>query len=55
VWGLLSLGAGFWALLRGGIYGVLSWAFFTAMALSNYNGDLGTIGMVLGILRLVRL
>lgn len=53
-WGLGSLAAGLLALFFGGRALVLLWSFFTAMALCNYNVDLGAIGFVLGFLRLVR-
>jgi hypothetical protein len=53
-WGLGSLGAGLLALRLGGLGPVLLWSFLTAMALCNYNVDLGAIGFVLGFLRIVR-
>jgi len=53
-WGLASLVCGLGALLLPGRALVHLWSFFTAMALSNYNGDLGTIGLALGFLRIVR-
>jgi len=53
-WGLGSLFAGGLALFVGGRALVLLWSFFTAMALCNYNVDLGAIGFVLGFLRIVR-
>jgi len=55
VWGLTSLASGLLALLFGGTALVFLWSLFTAMALCNYNVDLGSIGLVLGILRVVRL
>lgn len=54
VWGLLSLASGFLALLLRVRWVVYLWSFLTAMALCNYNGDLGTIGLALGFLRIVR-
>ena len=54
-WGLSSLAAGLLALLFGGRALVFLWSALTAMALCNYNVDLGAIGLVLGILRIVRL
>lgn len=54
VWGLMSLASGLLALFAGGRAVVFLWSFLTAMALSNYNGDLGAVGFVLGFLRLVR-
>jgi len=54
VWGLLSLASGLAAILFGGRTFVFLWSVLTAMALSNYNGDLGAIGFVLGFLRIVR-
>ena len=54
IWGALSLISGLLALFAGGRAVVFFWSFITAMALSNYNGDLGAIGFVLGFLRLVR-
>jgi hypothetical protein len=54
-WGLASLVAGVLALFVGGRPLVFLWSFLTAMALCNYNVDLGSIGLVLGILRVVRL
>ena len=54
IWGAVSLVSGLLALLVGGRAVVFLWSFFTAMALANYNGDLGAIGFVLGFLRLVR-
>ncbi len=54
-WGLASLASGLLALFAGGAATVLFWSFLTAMALCNYNVDLGAIGLVLGILRIVRL
>ena len=53
-WGLASLAGGAAALLLGGRALVFLWSFFTAMALCNYNVDLGAIGFVLGFLRIVR-
>ena len=53
-WGLLSLASGVLALFFGGRALVLSWSALTAMALCNYNVDLGAIGFVLGFLRIVR-
>jgi hypothetical protein len=54
LWGAVSLISGLLALFAGGRTVVFLWSFFTAMALANYNGDLGAIGFVLGLLRLVR-
>jgi hypothetical protein len=54
-WGIGSLLAGAAALFLGGRPLVLLWSFLTAMALCNYNVDLGAIGFVLGFLRIVRL
>ncbi|MBU1229097.1 MAG: hypothetical protein KKA55_01075 [Proteobacteria bacterium] len=54
-WGLSSLLFGALTLLVSGQALVLLWSFCTAMALCNYNVDLGAIGFVLGFLRLVRL
>lgn len=54
VWGLLSLASGLLALFLGARAFVYLWSVLTAMALSNYNGDLGAVGFVLGSLRLVR-
>ena len=53
-WGLGSLLGGGLALFFGGRALVLLWSFLTAMALCNYNVDLGAIGFVLGFLRIVR-
>ncbi|SNR92168.1 hypothetical protein SAMN04488503_1931 [Humidesulfovibrio mexicanus] len=53
-WGVGSLVAGLAALFFGGLGPVLAWSVLTAMALCNYNVDLGAIGFVLGFLRLVR-
>ena len=53
-WGLSSLASGAAALLFGGRALVFLWSFLTAMALCNYNVDLGAIGFVLGFLRIVR-
>lgn len=53
-WGMASLAAGAAALLFGGRVLVYSWSALTAMALCNYNVDLGAIGFVLGFLRIVR-
>lgn len=53
-WGLSSLFAGALALFFGGRALVFLWSFCTAMALCNYNVDLGAIGFVLGFLRIVR-
>lgn len=55
LWGIASLVSGALALFVGGRATVLLWSAMTAMALSNYNGDLGVVGFVLGFLRLVRL
>jgi hypothetical protein len=55
VWGLASLVSGLLALFFGGAALVFLWSLLTAMALCNYNVDLGAIGLVLGILRIVRL
>jgi hypothetical protein len=54
-WGLLSLASGALALFFGGRALVFFWSALTAMALCNYNVDLGAIGFVLGFLRVVRL
>jgi hypothetical protein len=54
-WGLASLASGLLTLFLGGSALVFLWSFLTAMALCNYNVDLGAIGLVLGILRIVRL
>lgn len=54
-WGLASLVSGLLALFLGGKALVFLWSLLTAMALCNYNVDLGAIGLVLGILRIVRL
>lgn len=53
-WGYGSLVAGLAALFLGGLGPVLLWSALTAMALCNYNVDLGAIGFVLGFLRMVR-
>lgn len=53
-WGIASLVSGLAALFFGGVAAVLAWSVLTAMALCNYNVDLGAIGFVLGFLRLVR-
>jgi len=53
-WGLSSLASGALALFLGGRALVFLWSFLTAMALCNYNVDLGAIGFVLGFLRIVR-
>jgi len=54
-WGAASLAAGALAFLLGGRAVVCAWSAFTAVALSNYNVDLGVFGLVLGLLRLVRI
>jgi hypothetical protein len=54
LWGWASLASGLAALLLGGRGVVYFWSAITALALSNYNGDLGVIGLALGALRLVR-
>lgn len=54
-WGLASLVSGVLVLFLGGQALVYLWSLLTAMALCNYNVDLGAIGLVLGILRIVRL
>ncbi len=54
-WGISSLASGLLALFFGGSALVYLWSFLTALALCNYNVDLGAIGLVLGILRIVRL
>ena len=53
-WGLACLASGVVTLLVRGRALVFVWAVLTAMALSNYNGDYGVIGLALGLLRLVR-
>ena len=53
-WGMARLAAGAAALLFGGRALVFAWSALTAMALCNYNVDLGAIGFVLGFLRIVR-
>jgi hypothetical protein len=55
VWGMASLASGLLALFLGGRALVFLWSLLTAMALCNYNVDLGSIGLVLGVLRVVRL
>jgi len=55
VWGMASFASGLLALFFGGSALVYLWSLLTAMALCNYNVDLGSIGLVLGILRVVRL
>ena len=55
LWGMASLASGLLALFYGGRALVCLWSLLTAMALCNYNVDLGSIGLVLGILRVVRL
>jgi len=55
VWGAASLAAGALAFLLGGRALVCAWSTLTALALSNYNVDLGAMGLVLGMLRVVRL
>jgi len=54
LWGGVSLASGLAALFLGGRYALYFWSVCTALALSNYNGDLGVIGLALGVLRLVR-
>jgi len=54
LWGGVSLVSGLVALLLRGRMALYFWSVFTALALSNYNGDLGVIGLALGALRLVR-
>ncbi len=54
-WGMASLVSGLLALFVGGRALVFLWSLLTAMALCNYNVDLGSIGLVLGVLRIVRL
>lgn len=53
-WGLSSLASGLLALIFGGRALVFAWSALTAMALCNYNVDMGAIGFVLGFLRIVR-
>lgn len=54
-WGFASLAAGLAALLLPGRAAVYCWSALTALALANYNGDLGCVGLALGVLRLARL
>ncbi|MDR3641607.1 MAG: hypothetical protein P4L39_09830 [Humidesulfovibrio sp.] len=54
VWGGLGLASGLLALFAGGKAVVYLWSILTALALANYNGDLGVIGLALGLLRLAR-
>jgi len=54
-WGMASLAAGALVFLLGGRATLCAWSALTALALSNYNVDLGVLGLVLGVLRLVRL
>lgn len=53
-WGVACLAAGALAFFFGGRALVCLWSALCAMALSNYNVDLGVLGLVLGILRLAR-
>lgn len=53
-WGLASLASGLLVLFLGGRALVYLWSLLTAMALCNYNVDLGAIGLVLGLMRIVR-
>lgn len=53
-WGLASLVSGALLLFCGSRALVFLWSLLTAMALCNYNVDLGAIGLVLGFLRVVR-
>lgn len=55
LWGAASLAAGLFALFLRGRKSMYLWAALTALALSNYNGDLGVVGLALGALRLPRL
>lgn len=54
VWGGLSLAAGVLALFSPWRWTVYAWGVLTAFALANYNGDLGVVGLALGVLRLAR-
>jgi hypothetical protein len=54
IWGGLGLASGLLALFTSGKAVVYLWSLFTALALANYNGDLGVIGLALGLLRLAR-
>jgi hypothetical protein len=54
LWGMASLASGLLALFAPGRAVVFLWGLFTALALVNYNGDLGAIGFALGALRLAR-
>jgi len=53
-WGLASLASGALLLIFGGRALAFLWSLLTAMALCNYNVDMGSIGLVLGFLRVVR-
>jgi hypothetical protein len=55
VLGAASLAAGALAFLLGGRALVWAWSALTAVALSNYNVDLGSMGLALGLLRVVRM
>lgn len=54
VWGGLSLASGVAALFSPWRWTVYAWGVLTALALANYNGDLGVVGLALGLLRLAR-
>jgi hypothetical protein len=55
LWGGASLAAGLFALFFRGRASMYPWAVLTALALTNYNGDLGVVGLALGLVRLPRL